>query len=162
MQVVSTPNYPNPVNIIRERLIFVRFDKTNIYSLSTPVYFPNDDVLKNKVITGIDVYPNFGKNVSNYNLWTDAGYIGEYFANAYLAYFTLTLVGRNNEVLINDLPLSCLVDDNNYGKIRKFSLMADLSKSYIRNFGLTTAVDNTLTDKAVIPINFYYKNVNEK
>lgn len=162
MQVLSTPNYPNPVNIIRERLIYVRFDKTDIYSLSTPVYFPNDDVLKNKVITGIEIYPNFNKNTGNYSLWTDAGYTGEYFSNQELIYFTLTLVGKNNEVLINDLPLSCLVDDNTRGKIRKFSLMADLSKSYIRNFGLTAGINPSLTEKTVIPINFFYKNVNEK
>jgi hypothetical protein len=158
MQILSQPNYPNPVNIIRERLIFVRFDRTDPSSFNTPIYFPNDDVLKNKVITGIEVYPNFNKFTGSYNLWTDAGYSGEYFSNTELVYFTLTLVGKNNEVLINDLPLSCLVDDNTKGKIRKFSLMADISKSYIRNFGYTGIVNQF----SVIPINFYYRNVNEK
>jgi hypothetical protein len=152
------PNYPNPVTVIRERLIFVRFDKTDPSSLSTPVYFPNDDVLAGKVITGISVFKSVDPETPGYTdpILTDAGYIGTYNSNVVLRYFTLTLVGRNNEILINDLPLACLTDTNDFDKIRRFSLMADLSKSYVRNFGYIG-----LTTVSVIPINFYYKNISE-
>lgn len=151
-------NYPNPVTIVRERLIFVRFDKTDPASLSTPIYFPTDDVLRGKVITGVQCMRALNTNdqLTGNTILTDAGYIGQYFNSSLLNYFTLTLVGANNEILVNDMPLACLVFDNNFGKIRRFSMMIDLSKSYVRNFGLTSLPSN-----AVIPIQFYYKNVNE-
>lgn len=158
MNLSVNSNYPDPININREKLIFVRFDKTDPSSFSTPIYFPVDDILKNKIITGIECFKSKAPFLPYPSdpIQTDAGYIGQYFDTTYLKYFTLTLVGKNNEILVNDMPLTCLTPDFDFGKIRRFSMIVDLSKCYVRNFGLSG-----LTSDAVIPINFYYKNVGE-
>lgn len=146
--------YPDPLVQDKHRLIFVRFDGINPSSFSSPVYFPNDDVLKNKVITGIDVWRT-QKVITNPQIQTDAGYIGEYFDDTLLKYFTITLVGKNGDRLIEDMPLQILNNGNNgdFGKTRRFSIMVDLSRSYIRNFGLSG-----LKDISIIPIMFSYKD----
>jgi len=147
--------YVDPLIQDRHRLIFVRFDAINPASYSTPVYFPNDDVLKNKVITGIDVWRT-QKVISNPQIQTDAGYIGEYFDDTLLKYFTITLVGKSGEILVQDMPLQILNNGNNgdFGKTRRFSMMVDLSRSFVRNFGLAG-----LKDISIIPIMFSYRNL---
>lgn len=151
----GTENYPDPVIVDQERLIFVRYDKNNPASYCTPAYFPNDDVFNNKVITGIQCFKNFdAEDPASNPIQTDAGYIGQYFGDTFLRYFTLTLVGKNNEIIVQDLPLVTLATGGNFGKIKRFSCMINLSKCYIRNFGY-----NALTSTSVIPINFYYRSL---
>jgi hypothetical protein len=146
--------YPDPVIVEKERLIFARFDGAQASTATNvPIYFSNEDVLKDKIITGIDVQLR-GRLTSTTGLvQTDIGFIGTTISSVNLSYFTITLVGKNGEVLINDFPLINLNILCNEGKIRRFSIMIDLSKSYIRNLGLAG-----ITNTTVIPINFYYKN----
>lgn len=141
-------NYPNSLVVDREKLIFVRFDGINPSSTSQPVYFPTDDVLKNKVITGIDIY-TVGE--TDFDIQTDLGFLGTALQNGNLKYFTITLVGKNSEILIQDMPLACLAQE--FGKVRRFSMMIDLSKSYVRNFAFAS-----VGEKTVIPILFYYRD----
>lgn len=153
MQSKKPVNYPDPVIFDNERLIFARFDGANGTARNVPIFFSNSDVLTNKIITGIDVTLRGGRltSVSN-DIQTDIGYIGDNILQADLKYFTITLIGKNGDVLLNDYPLYNFNVLANNGKIRRLSLMIDLSKSYIRNFGVT------VTKTTVIPINFYYKN----
>lgn len=145
--------YPDPVIFDKERLIFARFDGTNGTALNVPIYFSNSDVLTDKIITGIDVKYNYAPEAGNSTIQTDIGYIGTVTDITNLNYFTITLVGKNGEFLINDYPLANFTIAFNAGKIRRTSMIIDLSKSYIRNLGLTS-----VTPDFVIPINFYYKN----
>jgi len=147
-------NYPDPVIFERERLIFARFDGANGIALNVPIFFSNSDVLNDKVITGIDVKFDDTETLGSDKIQTDIGFIGTITNAGQLKYFTITLLGKNGEVLLNDFPLANFCKLYNAGKIRRTSMKIDLSKSYIRNFGLTFGLSSTF----VIPINFYYKN----
>lgn len=148
-------NYPDPVVIHNERLIFARFDGAQASTATNvPIYFSNEDVLKNKVVTGIKVLLRGRTSGATAQIQTDLGFIGTSIPDTQLRFFTLTLVGKNGEVLINDYPLMNLNVQSDNGKIRRFSCMIDLSKSYIRNLGATVPITTT----TVIPINFYFKN----
>ena len=148
-------NYPDPVIFDKERLIFARFDGAQASTATNvPIYFSNQDVLKDKVITGIKVFLRGRFPGSTATIQTDIGFLGTTIPDSQLKYFTLTLVGKNGEVLINDFPLMNLNVQSDNGKIRRFSCMMDLSKSYIRNLGATVPITTT----TVIPINFYFKN----
>ena len=154
MQTKKPVNYPDPVIFDNERLIFARFDGASGTALNVPIFFSNSDVLTNKVITGIDVKTDFS-GLGLTTIQTDIGFIGTVTNLLQLNYFTITLIGKNGEVLLNDFPLSNFNWINNKGKIRRTSMVIDLSKSYIRNFGLTVGVD----EKFVIPINANVNNV---
>jgi hypothetical protein len=146
--------YPDSVIFEKERLIFARFDGAQASTATNvPIYFSNQDVLKDKIVTGIDVQLVGRISGASASIQTDIGFIGTNISSTNLRFFTITLVGKNGEVLINDYPLLNLNVLANNGKIRRFSLMIDLSKSYIRNLGLAG-----ITETTVIPINFYYKN----
>jgi len=146
--------YPDPVIFEKERLIFARFDGAQASTATNvPIYFSNQDVLKDKIVTGIDVQLRGRVSAASALIQTDIGFVGTTISSTNLAYFTITLVGKNGEVLINDYPLLNLNVLSNNGKIRRFSLMIDLSKSYIRNLGFAG-----ITPTTVIPIHFYYKN----
>lgn len=148
-------NYPDPVIFQNERLIFARFDGAQASTATNvPIYFSNQDILKDKVVTGIDVTLRGRTSGATAQIQTDLGFIGTSIPSTQLIYFTITLVGKNGEVLINDFPLMNLNINSNDGKIRRFSCMIDLSKSYIRNLGATIPITTT----TVIPINFYFKN----
>jgi hypothetical protein len=136
-------------------LIFARFDGAQASTATNvPIYFSNQDVLKDKIVTGIDVTLRGRTSGATATIQTDLGFLGTSIPASQLVYFTITLVGKNGEVLINDFPLYNLNVVNNDGKIRRFSCMIDLSKSYIRNLGATIPITTT----TVIPINFYFKN----
>ena len=147
--------YPDPVVLDKSVTIFVRFDGSqNPSAFNVPIYFPNDDVLYGKVITGIEVNTQFAQSDARpSNILTNLGFIGQLFGNADLKYFTITLVGRNNEILINDCPLIAFNVLVTKGKLRSTLMMIDLSKSYVRNFGLAG-----LTTKSTIMMTFYYRN----
>jgi hypothetical protein len=146
-------NYPDPVIFDKERLIFARFDGANGLALNVPIFFSNADVFTDKVITGIDVKIDLVPEAGSSNIQTDIGFIGTVTDVTNLVYFTLTLVGKDGSILLNDYPLANFARPAHDGKIRRTSMSIDLSKSYIRNLGFTVT-----TDKFVIPINFYYKN----
>jgi hypothetical protein len=146
-------NYPDPVVYDNERLIFARFDGPNGFALNTPIFFSNSDVLTNKIITGIDVKYDYIDDGNTQFVQTDIGFVGTLGVTSFLSYFTITLVGKNGDILLNDYPLSNFCKIFNYGKIRRTSMNIDLSKSYLRNFGATIP-----SNKFVIPINFFYKN----
>jgi hypothetical protein len=154
MKSAKPVNYPDPVIFDNERLIFARFDGANGTALNVPIFFSNSDVLANKIITGIDVKFDLVEGLGTDSIQTDIGFIGTITDANKLSYFTITLVGKNGDILLNDYPLANFCRLYNAGKIRRTSMIIDLSKSYIRNFGLTVGV----TSKFVIPINFYYKN----
>lgn len=155
MKAIKPIYYPDPVIFEKERLIYVRFDgqqSPNVFNV--PYYFSNDDVLKNKIITGIEVKTTAGRFISGASsVATDIGFIGQLLNNPALAYFTITLVGKNGETILNDCPLMEFNVVTTAGKTRRTSMMIDLSKSFIRNFGF-----NSLTTESVIPICFYYKD----
>ena len=153
MKSLKPANYPDPVIFDNERLIFARFDGANSPALNVPIFFSNSDVLTNKVITGIDVKFDSTEALGTDSIQTDLGFIGTITNANSLRYFTITLLGKNGNVLLNDYPLANFCSLFNAGKIRRTSMIIDLSKSFIRNFGLTIS-----TNKFVIPINFYYKN----
>lgn len=144
--------YTDPVIVDKSKLIFVRFDGINPAVTNYPVYFSTDDVLKGKVVTGIDVW-RVGK--TPLNIQTDLGYVGTTLIDSVLKNFTITLVGRNSEILIEDMPLNLLINgaDGDFGKTRRFSMMIDLSKSYVKNLSYLA-----LTSTEVIPITFYYRD----
>lgn len=145
-------NYPDPVIFENERLIFARFDGAqNPAAFNVPIYFSNSDVLENKIITGIEVKFNEIETRTT-TIQTDIGFIGVSFDSLSLRSFALTLVGKNGDVVLNDYPLYNLCRRATFGKIRRTSMKIDLSKSYIRNFGLAG-----ITSNLVIPINFFYK-----
>jgi hypothetical protein len=147
--------YPDGFKFDFERLIFARFDGAqSSTATNVPIYFSNEDVFKNKVIVGIKVMLRGRNPGATATIQTDIGFLGTTIPDSQLKYFTLTLVGKNGDVLINDFPLINLNVQADNGKIRRFSCMIDLSKSYIRNLGATVPI-TTLT---VIPLNFYYKN----
>jgi len=153
MKSLKPVNYPDPVIFDNERLIFARFDGANSPALNVPNFFSNSDVLTNKIITGIDVKFDQTESLGTDSIQTDIGFVGTITDANSLRYFTITLLGKNGNVLLNEFPLSNFCNLYNSGKIRRTSMIIDLSKSYIRNFGLTIT-----TNKFVIPINFYYKN----
>jgi len=157
MKAIKPNYYPDPVIFDKQRVIYVRFDgqqSPNVYNV--PYYFSNDDVFKNKVITGIEAKTTAGRFISGASaVQTDIGFIGQLLNNPSLAYFTITLVGRNNEVILNDCPLMEFNVVTTSGKLRRTSMMIDLSKSFIRNFGY-----NSLNLNSVIPICFYYRDKN--
>jgi hypothetical protein len=156
MKATKPIYYPDPVIFDKERLIFARFDGSqNPSAFNVPIYFSNEDVLKNKVITGISVKTptSIRGQIGATPVLTDIGFIGTAVANATLAYFTITLVGRNGEVVLNDYPLMAFNNEVDDGKIRRTSMMIDLSKSFIRNFGI-----GGLATTSVIPISFFYKD----
>lgn len=147
----STEYYVDPLIEDKARLVYVRFDGINPSSTSSPVYFPTDDVLKNKVITGIEVW-RVGK--TPFSIQTDLGFVGTTLPDTILNSFTLTLVGKNSDILINDFPLNCIVNGSgDFGKTRRFSIMVDLSKSFVRNLSYIS-----LTSTDVIPLIFHYRN----
>lgn len=148
---VSEVYYTDPLIVEKSRLIFARFDGTNAAVTNYPVYFSNDDILANKVVTGIEVW-RVGKTPQQ--IQTDLGYIGTTLIDSVLKNFTITLVGKNSEILIEDMPLNLLMNgaDGDFGKTRRFSMMVDLSKSYIKNLSLISFLP---TD--IIPITFYYR-----
>ena len=152
MKATKPINYPDPVIFDKARTIYTRFDNVfNTNGLNQPIYFTNDDVLHNKVITGIEIKTTKKLNASEQLIQTDLGFIGEQIGNTGLRWFTLTLVGKNNEIILNDCPMSLFNQSTSFGKLRRTSIMIDLSKSYIRNFGVTIGPTNT------IPITFYYR-----
>lgn len=157
MKATKPIYYPDPVIFDKQRVVYVRFDgqqSSNVFNV--PYYFSNDDVFKNKIITGIEAKTTAGRFISGASsVQTDIGFIGQLLNNASLAYFTITLVGRNGEIILNDCPLMEFNIVTTSGKTRKTSMMIDLSKSFIRNFGL-----NTLNTNSVIPICFYYRDRN--
>jgi hypothetical protein len=146
--------YPDPVVLDKSVTIFVRFDGSQSPgAFNVPIYFPNDDVLRGKVITGLEVntqYASIGTRPSA--ILTNLGFIGALFTNAELKYFTITLVGKNNDILVNDCPLIAFNSLLTNGKLRSLLMMIDLSKSYVRNFGLAG-----LTTKSTIMCTFYYR-----
>jgi len=150
--VNSEVYYPDPVVIDKSKLIFIRFDGLNPAATNYPVYFSTDDVLKGKVVTGIDVW-RVGKTPQQ--IQTDLGFVGTTLIDSVLKNFTITLVGRNSEILIEDMPLNLLINgtDGDFGKTRRFSMMIDLSKSYVKNLSYLA-----LTTTEVIPITFYYRD----
>lgn len=155
MKSAKPEYYPDPVIIEKERLIFARFDGAQASTATNvPIYFSNQDILKDKVVTGIKVMLRGKIPGATATIQTDIGFLGTTIPDSQLKYFTLTLVGKNGDVLINDFPLFNLNVQADAGKIRRFSCMIDLSKSYIRNLGATVPI----TTSTVIPINFYYKN----
>jgi hypothetical protein len=155
MKAIKPIYYPDPVIFEKERLIYVRFDgQQSPATFNVPYYFANDDVLKNKIITGIESKTTAGRFTTGASaVATDIGFIGQLLNNASLAYFTITLVGKNGETILNDCPLMEFNVVVTSGKIRRTSMMIDLSKSFIRNFGY-----NSLNSNSVIPICFYYKD----
>ena len=155
MKAVKPIYYPEAVIFDKHRNIYVRFDgqqSPNVFNV--PYYFNNDDVLKNKVITGIETKTTAGRFITGASaVQTDIGFIGQLLNNASLSFFTITLVGKNGETILNDCPLMEFNVVTTSGKTRKTSMMIDLSKSFIRNFGY-----NSLNTNSVIPICFYYKD----
>lgn len=152
MKSLKPVNYPDPVILDKSRLIYCRFDGSqNPASYNVPIYFPNDDVLHGKTIKGIEVKTVNNESTGSQNVLTDAGYIGTLIDSFDLKYFTITVVGKNGQVILSDCPLMEFNYNITAGKIRRTSMMIDLSKSYIRNFGLAG-----VTKKSVIPIQFYY------
>jgi hypothetical protein len=144
--------YTDPLTIDKSKIIYVRFDGINPAVTNYPVYFSTDDVFRNKVITGIDVW-RVGK--TPLQIQTDLGYVGTTLIDSVLKNFTITLVGKNSEILIEDMPLNLLINgtDGDFGKTRRFSMMIDLSKSYVKNLSYLA-----LTSTEVIPITFYYRD----
>lgn len=76
-----------------------------------------------------------------------------------LSGFTITLVNRNNEHLIDQMPLLCFANDMGAGipgsglkgKIRTLDLIADMAKSFVTyNFNLAIATN------LCIPLTFGY------
>lgn len=153
MKSAKPVNYPDPVIFENERLIFARFDGANGSAFNVPIFFSNSDVLIDKVITGIDIKYDIVEAFGTDTIQTDLGYIGKITDANSLRYFTITLLGKNGNVLLNDYPLANFCKLFNSGKIRRTSMNIDLSKSFIRNFGLAGVTTNF-----VIPINFYYRN----
>jgi len=153
--VIQNENYPDPVILDKQVTLFIRFDGSqNPSAFNVPIYFPNDDILKDKVITGIEVNSQYVPgNTRPSSILTNIGFIGQLFSNADLKYFTITLVGKNNEVIVNDSPLMTFNSLITQGKLRSALMMIDLSKSYVRNFGLAG-----LTTKSTIMVTFYYRN----
>lgn len=145
--------YPDGFKFDKERLIFARFDGATGTAFNVPIFFSNSDVLTDKVILGIDITLRGGRltPISN-DIQTDIGYIGDNISRTDLRFFTITLIGKNGEVLLNDFPLYNFNILANNGKIRRLNVMIDLSKSFIRNFGAT------VTNTTVIPFNFYYRS----
>jgi len=143
--------YPDPVVFGRERLIWARFDNSSPSASNSPIYFDNDDVLRNKIVTGIELF-----NKNNIQLLTDYGIVAT--ANGGTsggAYFTLTLVGWHNQILVNQYPVAALSRENTFGKTKRFSLEVCLSKSYVL-FTNLTGVSLSPTDG--IAFNFHYVN----
>jgi hypothetical protein len=155
MKAVKPIYYPDPVIFDKHQNIYVRFDGQQSPAVfNVPYYFSNDDVLKNKVITGIEAKTTAGRFITGASaVQTDIGFIGQLLNNASLSFFTITLVGKNGETILNDCPLMEFNVVTTAGKTRKTSMMIDLSKSFIRNFGY-----NSLNTNSVIPICFYYKD----
>lgn len=155
MKAIKPEYYPDPIIFEKERLIFARFDGSqNPSAFNVPIYFANDDVLHGKVVTGIEVASTRGRFVVGSNtVQTDMGFIGTLVGNSALNYFTITLVGKNGQVVLNDCPLMEFQTSTTSGKIRRTSIMIDLSKSFIRNFGAVG-----ITTQSVIPISFFYKD----
>jgi hypothetical protein len=151
----TKPNYyPDPVIFDKERMIYARFDGSpNPSAFNVPIYFSNDDILKNKVITGISVASGRGRGFTSGQIQTDLGFIGTLVSTTGIPYFTITLVGKNGQVILNDCPLMEFQINVDNGKIRRTSIMIDMSKSYIRNLGLAG-----VTAQSIIPISFYYKD----
>ena len=152
MQAEKQIYYPDSFKFDKERLIFARFDGQTGLSLNNPIFFSNSDVLTDKIILGIDVTLRGRLTATSGLIQTDLGYIGTTISSVNLRFFTITLIGKNGQVILNDYPLYNFNVLANNGKIRRTNIMIDLSKSYIRNFGAT------VTSSTVIPINFYYKN----
>lgn len=146
--------YPNPVIIDKSVTIFIRFDGSQSPgAFNVPIYFPNDDVLRGKIITGLEVNTTYvGIPTRPTPILTNLGFIGTLFSNSELKYFTITLVGKNNEILVNDCPLMAFNALITTGKLRSLLMIIDLSKSYVRNFGLAG-----LTQKSTIMCTFYYR-----
>lgn len=144
--------YPDGFKFDKERLIFARFDGATGTALNVPIFFSNSDVLTDKIILGVDVQLRGRISGASANIQTDIGYIGTSIASTSLRFFTITLIGKNGDVILNDFPLINFNVLSNNGKIRRLNCMIDLSKSYIRNFGAV------VTSTTVIPINFYFKN----
>lgn len=144
--------YPDGFKFDKERLIFARFDGSTGLSYNNPIFFSNSDVLTDKIILGIDVTMRGRLTATTALIQTDLGFIGTTISSTTLRFFTITLVGKNGQILLSDFPLYNFNVLANNGKIRRTNMIIDLSKSYIRNFGVT------VTTETVIPINFYYKN----
>ncbi len=70
--------YTDPLTIDKSKIIYVRFDGINPAVTNYPVYFSTDDVFRNKVITGIDVW-RVGK--TPLQIQTDLGYVGTNLAS---------------------------------------------------------------------------------
>lgn len=144
--------YPDGFKFDKERLIFARFDGATGTALNVPIFFSNNDVLTDKIILGIDVMLRGKVPGAAANIQTDLGFIGTTMSSTSLRFFTITLIGKNGAVILNDMPLYNFNVLANDGKIRRLNCMIDLSKSYIRNFGAV------IPSTTVIPINFYFKN----
>ena len=154
MKATKPIYYPDPVIFDKARTIYTRFDNVfNTVGLNQPIYFTNDDVLHNKIITGIEIKTTKKLTQPESVIQTDLGFIGEQIGNGVLKYFTITLVGKNGEVILNECPMTIFNLLTTEGKIRRTSMMIDLSKSFIRNFGVTITAINT------IPITFYYRDL---
>jgi hypothetical protein len=148
-------NYPDPVIIDKETCIYARFDgMNNPAAFNVPIFFSNSDILRDKHIKGIEVKSLPASDIASSTILTDIGFIGDVVSQTDLNFFTITLVGKNDEEILNDYPLLLLNTIYTEGKLRSFNCVIDLSKSYIRNFGLAG-----LTAKNVIPIQFYYSNL---
>lgn len=144
--------YHDPVIFDKQQLIYVRFDGLeNPASFNVPIYFDNNDVLNNKHIKGIEVKSLPVLDVGSSTILTDLGFIGTVISQDLLNYFTITIVGKNNEKILEDYPLLAFNKLFTFGKLRSTNMIIDLSKSYIRNFGLSG-----ITKTNVIPIQFYY------
>ena len=143
--------YPDPVIFGRQKLIFMRFDQIaqNQSASSTPIYFPNDDIFNDKIITGIEMFkPNTGPV---YTLVTDYGtvdYIGSFLR------YTLTLVGKDNRKIIDQMPVNAFSREFTFGKVKRLSCEISLSKSYV----LLNQWNVSIQPNTMLPFNFHYVN----
>jgi hypothetical protein len=91
-------NYPDALVFDKETTIYARFDgEKNPGAFNVPIFFSNSDILTNKHIRGIEVKSLPISDVANSIILTDLGFIGEVISQDLLNYFTITLIGKNNE-----------------------------------------------------------------
>jgi hypothetical protein len=75
---------------------------------TSPIFFSNSDILRDKHIKGIEVKSLPSSDIASSTILTDIGFIGDVVSQTDLNFFTITLVGKNNEeiyyTLTNQFP----------------------------------------------------------
>jgi hypothetical protein len=147
----QTPEYyynPYLFGVGQSKTVFILINAAPV--AGEQFYFYADEDLNGKTIKGIsliDVTSIGGTLVPGYTVLT-----------LDFAKITLTIAGPNNEVVINDLPVSILSIANNVlvpgrgGKKFKTKFKMNLGNSFIR----FNAAASTVTYPAVLPFVFYY------